>query len=217
MGLFEHEGVLEIDGRNVREYNPQTLHRHTTACFQDFQRYDLTTRENVGVGDWKLINDDESLESAMKKGGALEVIQEVGGLDAVLTKHPARSTLARYAANQPKVSRLSGGQWQRIALSRAFIRSTDATLVVFDEPSSALDARAEHELFERIHSLSSSENGERRRTTIYISHRFSTVRKADKIAVMESGTISEFGNHQSLMQLGGRYAEFFKLQAEAFI
>lgn len=102
------------------------------------------------------------------------------------------------------------------------------------EPSSALDARAEHELFERIHSLSSSENGERcryvliptdeeftfeyfsSRTTIYISHRFSTVRKADKIAVMENGTISEFGNHQSLMQLGGRYAEFFKLQADAF-
>ncbi|KZS90673.1 P-loop containing nucleoside triphosphate hydrolase protein [Sistotremastrum niveocremeum HHB9708] len=218
MGLFEHEGLLEIDGRDVREYNPQTLHHHTTACFQDFQRYNLSTRENVGVGNWKLITNDESLESAMKKGGALEIVEEVGGLDAELTMFggSVRSTQAKPPPNQPKVARLSGGQWQRVALSRAFIRSNDATLVVFDEPSSALDARAEHELFERIHSLSSSENGERCRTTIYISHRFSTVRKADKIAVMENGTISEFGNHQSLMQLGGRYAEFFKLQADAF-
>lgn len=131
---FEHEGLLEIDGRDVRQYNPQTLHHHTTACFQDFQRYNLSTRENVGVGNWKLIHNDDSLESAMKKGGALEIVEEVGGLDAELTMFggSVRSTQSKQPPNQPKVARLSGGQWQRVALSRAFIRSKDATLVVFE-------------------------------------------------------------------------------------
>ncbi|KAG9025527.1 hypothetical protein FRB95_010076 [Tulasnella sp. JGI-2019a] len=114
---------------------------------------------------------------------------------------------------------LSGGQWQRIALARAFMRSDEADLVVFDEPSASLDARAEHELFERIHSLSlDEETKEKIRTTLYVSHRFSTTRRADKIAVVEDGTISELGSHDELMQIeGGRYAEFFNLQAKGFL
>ncbi|KAG8859725.1 hypothetical protein FRB96_004299 [Tulasnella sp. 330] len=114
---------------------------------------------------------------------------------------------------------LSGGQWQRIALARAFMRSDEADLVVFDEPSASLDARAEHELFERIHSLSvDSESKEKIRTTLYVSHRFSTTRRADKIAVVEDGTIAELGSHDELMQIeGGRYAEFFNLQAKGFV
>lgn len=152
------------------------------------------------------------------------------------------------------VKSLSGGQWQRVALARAFMRSDEADLVVFEcvlsfnlpslthpdkfqhsEPSASLDARAEHELFERIHSLSLSETGEKikygdpfehalsqadeipfLRTTIYVSHRFSTTRRADKIAVVEDGTIIELGPHDELMELNGRYAEFFNLQAKAF-
>jgi len=95
--------------------------------------------------------------------------------------------------------------------------SNDADLVVFDEPSASLDAKAEHELFERVHALSLSETGERIRTTVYVSHRFSTTRRADKIVVIEDGTITEVGPHDELIKLGGRYAEFFNLQAKAFV
>jgi len=111
---------------------------------------------------------------------------------------------------------LSGGEAQRVALARSFMRADEATLVVFDEPSASLDARAEHELFQRIHHLSHPESGNNTRTTVYISHRFSTVRRADKIAVIEDGTITELGSHAELMALNGRYAEFFTLQAQAF-
>lgn len=115
----------------------------------------------------------------------------------------------------PPTISLSGGQMQRVALSRAFMRADKATLVVLDEPSSSLDARAEYELFQRIYALSKGES-EETRTTIYISHRFSTVRRADKIAVVEDGAIIELGSHKELMALGGRYAEFFNLQVKAF-
>ena len=118
------------------------------------------------------------------------------------------------SSDPPYVS-LSGGQMQRVAISRAFMRADQATLVVLDEPSASLDARAEHELFQRIHALSRGAS-EETRTTIYISHRFSTVRRADKIAVVEDGTITEFGSHKQLMDLDGRYAEFFNLQVKAF-
>jgi len=104
---------------------------------------------------------------------------------------------------------------QRVAISRAFMRTDKATLVVLDEPSASLDARAEYELFQRIYALSKGAADETR-TTIYISHRFSTVRRADKIAVVEDGAIIELGSHKELMELSGRYAEFFSLQVKAF-
>ncbi|KAG8783445.1 hypothetical protein FRC16_002363 [Serendipita sp. 398] len=110
---------------------------------------------------------------------------------------------------------LSGGQMQRVAISRSFMRADEATLVVLDEPSASLDARAEYELFQRIYALSKGESNDTR-TTIYISHRFSTVRRADKIAVVEEGAITEFGSHKELMELNGRYAELFNLQVKAF-
>ena len=110
---------------------------------------------------------------------------------------------------------LSGGQWQRVALSRAFLRADRADLIVFDEPSSALDPKAEAELFQRIHDLSSREDG-LKPTTVYVSHRFSTVKRADRILVMEAGSIVEIGSHAELMALEGKYAEMFNLQAHAF-
>jgi len=116
--------------------------------------------------------------------------------------------------DEEKRAPLSGGQWQRVALSRAFLRSDEADLVVFDEPSSSLDPRAEAQLFQRIHALSAQDG--RRTTTIYISHRFSTVRKADQIAVIENGTIAEIGSHSQLMAVKGRYYELFNLQKEGF-
>ncbi|KZT33496.1 P-loop containing nucleoside triphosphate hydrolase protein [Sistotremastrum suecicum HHB10207 ss-3] len=215
MGLFEYEGELLIDGIEAKSYNPASLFARTTACFQDFQKYNMTVRENIAVGKWSSLYEDSELEAALAKGGASDVMGAAGSLDGLLCPYGVPQAAKARPEDDDKTA-LSGGQWQRMALARAFVRTNDASLVVFDEPSSALDAKAEHELFERIHSLSLSESGERARTTIYISHRFSTVRKADKIAVIEGGTISEIGNHESLMKLGGRYAEFFKLQADAF-
>ncbi|KIM33513.1 hypothetical protein M408DRAFT_19794 [Serendipita vermifera MAFF 305830] len=135
------------------------------------------------------------------------------GVNGQSPKVPRRSKALSKA--EPTYVSLSGGQMQRVAISRAFMRADQATLVVLDEPSASLDARAEHELFQRIHALSRGASDETR-TTIYISHRFSTVRRADKIAVVEDGTITEFGSHKELMELDGRYAEFFNLQVKAF-
>ncbi|PVF99703.1 P-loop containing nucleoside triphosphate hydrolase protein [Serendipita vermifera] len=159
--------------------------------------------------------------SALESDKRPEDIQE----EKVATEKDNKQPRNPWDSEIPPTISLSGGQMQRVALSRAFMRADKATLVVLDtliltypdisEPSSSLDARAEYELFQRIYALSRGES-EETRTTIYISHRFSTVRRADKIAVVEDGAIIELGSHKELMALGGRYAEFFNLQVKAF-
>ncbi|KAG8904991.1 hypothetical protein FRB99_000905 [Tulasnella sp. 403] len=246
MGLYDYEGTLLINDRPASSYTRPSLHAHTTVCFQDYAKYDLTVKENVGTGNYLRIDDAKLMGDALKKGGADEIVSSFPkGVEEKLNSSripTGREETARSQAQgsvpppQPggagprpstetpgppppgtntgslpepvKVPSsfmsmrnmrrffnemdthnskgLSGGQWQRIALARAFMRSEQADLVVFE-------------------------------TTIYVSHRFSTTRRADKIAVVEDGRIAELGSHDELMKLEGRYAELFNLQAKAFV
>lgn len=191
------EGEILIDGRNIKEYDLQELRGHVGVIFQDYVTYFLSARENIGVGRVNEIDNQELVSSAAKKSGASEVIEGLAeGYDTMLGRWFNKGT------------QLSGGEWQKIALARAFIR--DAGILVLDEPTSSLDARAEYEVFTHFRTLTGG------RTTVFISHRFSTVRLADRIFVIEHGKIIECGSHKELMQLEGHYAELFNLQAEAY-
>jgi ATP-binding cassette, subfamily B, bacterial len=191
------EGEILIDGRNIKEYDLQELRGHIGVIFQDYVTYFLSARENIGVGRVNEIDNQELVSSAAKKSGASEVIEGLAeGYDTMLGRWFNKGT------------QLSGGEWQKIALARAFIR--DAGILVLDEPTSSLDARAEYEVFTHFRTLTGG------RTTVFISHRFSTVRLADRIFVIEHGNIIECGSHEQLMQLDGHYAELFNLQAEAY-
>ena len=191
------EGEIFIGGRNIKEYDLQELRGHVGVIFQDFVTYFLSARENIGVGRIGEIENQELVSSAAKKSGADVLIEGLpDGYDTMLGKWFNKGT------------QLSGGEWQKIALARAFIR--DAGVLVLDEPTSALDARAEYEVFTHFRTLTGG------KTAMFISHRFSTVRLADRIFVIEHGKIIESGSHQELMQLDGHYAELFNLQAEAY-
>jgi ATP-binding cassette subfamily B protein len=168
------------------------------VLFQDFNQYQLKVRENVGLGSVDHLEDEPRIERAVESGGAREVVKALpGGLDAAL---------GRWFQDG---NELSGGQWQKIALARAFMRE-EADILVLDEPTSSLDAEAEHAVFERFRALA------RGRTTIVISHRFPTVRMARSIVVLDHGTIVERGTHDELVARGGKYARMFALQAEGY-
>jgi ATP-binding cassette subfamily B protein len=191
------EGQVLIDGRDVREYDPLELRAQIGVIFQDYAQYQLTARENVGVGRLELAGDAAEIASAAGKGGAAPVIEKLPqGYDTMLGKWFDGG------------AQLSGGEWQKVALSRAFMR--DAQILILDEPTSALDAQAEYDLFARIKDLTSG------KMAMFISHRFSTVRMADKILVLENGRLIEEGGHADLMLQGGRYAELFELQASSY-
>ena len=168
------------------------------AVFQDFVRYQFTVGENIGVGDTARLDDKEHIAAAAEKGGAASVIAGLkGGYEAMLG--------GWFEEGQE----LSGGQWQKIAVARGFMRD-DAEVLILDEPSAAIDAEAEHELFWRLKALAQD------RIAIVISHRFSTVRIADRIAVLHDGHIEEIGSHEELLARDGRYAHLFKLQAQGY-
>ena len=184
-------GGIEVDGIDLRELDLASWRRRITAVFQDFVRFELTLRENVAPRGAP----DDAVSAALDDAGA----GELAGLDTLLAKGYAGGT------------DLSGGQWQRIALARALSAvRLGAGLVLLDEPTAQLDVRGEAEIFERILAATKG------RTTILISHRFSTVRHADLIAVVENGAVIELGNHAELMALGGRYQTMFSLQAQRF-
>jgi ABC-type multidrug transport system fused ATPase/permease subunit len=168
------------------------------VIFQDFMRYQLTVGENIGVGDVTALTDQARWVSAAERGQASEFIDELSDRSA--------TQLGRWFNRGQE---LSGGQWQRIALARAFMRE-QAEILVLDEPTSSMDAETEMQVFERFRVQTSD------KIVILISHRFSTVRQADTIAVMEHGTILEQGNHEELMARQGRYARLFELQASAY-
>ncbi len=192
-----NEGQILLDGVDLREYAPDSLRDAIGVIFQDFVRYMATARENIGFGQVKALGDTPRIERAAEKGGADDVI-------AGLSEH--YDTMLGHWFNRGR--ELSGGQWQKIALGRAFMR--DADVLVLDEPTSALDAEREYEIFQRFRELTAG------KIAILISHRFSTVRMADRIAVIDNGALSELGSHDELLALGGTYARLFNMQAEGY-
>jgi ATP-binding cassette subfamily B protein len=190
-------GRILLDGGDIRELDPDELRSKIGAMFQDFVSYQASASENIGLGDLPLIDDRPAIEEAARKAGADSLISGLPeGYDTSLGKW------FDDGAN------LSGGEWQKVALGRAFMR--DVPILILDEPTSALDAQAEYELFARLRALASG------RTAVYISHRFSTVRQADRILFLEHGRLVEEGTHAQLMALAGRYARLFNMQASAY-
>jgi ATP-binding cassette subfamily B protein len=191
-------GRVLLDGLDLEAWDQDVLRRRIGVIFQDFVQYQLTVGENIGVGDASAIDDPARLEAAAEKGGAKEVIDS-------LPKGYA-TQLGKWFDDGRE---LSLGQWQKIALSRAFMRTT-ADVLVLDEPTASMDAEAEAKIFARFRQLAAD------KTTVLISHRFSTVRMADTIAVLHQGVIEELGSHEELVQKNGRYARLFTLQAQGY-
>ena len=191
------EGEILLDGVDLREYDLEHLYREIGVIFQDFMRYEMTARENIAVGKIEELEDLRALQTAAKKSLADEVI-------ARLSRHYDQMLGRRFEGGVD----LSGGEWQKIALARAYLRN--AQLLILDEPTAALDARSEYEVFQRFAELTTG------KMALFISHRFSTVRMADRIVVLESGRIAEEGTHELLTRMGGRYAEMFELQAASY-
>jgi ATP-binding cassette subfamily B protein len=191
-------GRVLIDGLPLTEWSEDALRARIGVIFQDFTRYQMLVGENVGAGDERYFEDEQRWQEAAGKGRAADFIEQL----------PRRyqTQLGKWFQNGQE---LSGGQWQKIALARAFMR-TDADILVLDEPTAAMDARAEAEVFEHFRTLA------RDRITILISHRFSTVRMADQIAVLDRGRIIEKGSHEQLMADAGHYAQLFALQARGY-
>ena len=191
------EGRILLDGHDLREYDLLALRANIGVIFQDFVRFHLTAADNIAVGRIEARGDRARIEAAAAQSGADEVIAKLpGGYDQVIGK--------RFKTGID----ISGGEWQKIAIARAYLR--DAQLLILDEPTAALDARSEFEVFQRFKELS------RDKTAVLISHRFSSVRMADRIMVLGDGMIEAVGTHEELLAQGGRYAELFELQAAGY-
>src|SRR5437763_1596841 len=191
------EGEILIGGRSIKDYDLKELREQVGVIFQDYVTYHMNARENTGVGRIAEIENQALVSSAAQRSGANTVIDKLPeGYVTMLGKWFEKGT------------QLSGGEWQKVALARAFMR--DARILILDEPTSSLDAQAEYDVFAKFRVLTKG------KTAIFISHRFSTVRLADRILVLENGQIIENGSHQELIALGGRYADLFNLQAEAY-
>jgi ATP-binding cassette, subfamily B, bacterial len=191
-------GRVLWDGVDTATVDPDGLRRSVAVIFQDFLRYALPAGENIGMGRHQRIDDEDAIRAAARQAGAHDFLAGLAqGYQTVLGPEFEGG------------KELSVGQWQRVALARAFFR--DAPFIILDEPTAALDARAEHELFEGIRTLC------RGRSVLLISHRFSSVRSADRIYVLDGGRVVESGSHEQLMDLGGRYADLFTLQASAYL
>ena len=189
-------GRILLDGVDLRDYNMEDLQRQIGVIFQDFMRYEMTARENIAVGRI------DSAEDGAVRGAAHKSLA-----DQVIERLPKRYEQLLGLRFEGGVD-LSGGEWQKVALARAYIR--DAQVVILDEPTASLDARSEYEVFQRFAELTAG------KTALLISHRFSTVRMADRIIVLEKGRIAEQGSHRELLSQGGRYSGMFELQAAGY-
>jgi ATP-binding cassette subfamily B protein len=190
-------GHILLDGEDLRSYSIEDLHKEIGVIFQDFMRYEMAVRSNIGVGRIHDLDNSDAVEIAARKSLADAVVRRLpGGYDQMLGR--------RFEGGVD----LSGGEWQKVALARAYLR--DAQLLILDEPTAALDARSEYEVFQRFAELTSG------KMAVLISHRFSTVRMADRIVVLDEGQIVEEGSHDRLISLHGRYAQLFELQASSY-
>jgi ATP-binding cassette subfamily B protein len=197
-------GRILVDGQDLSRMPMQPWRERLTGAFQDFFRFELVARESVGVGDVPRVRDEAAVRDAIRRGGAQDVVDRLGqGLDTQL------------GAAWPDGAELSQGQWQKLALSRAFMRA-EPLLVVLDEPTSALDAQTEDEVFRRyaetIHQRGIGNGG----ISLLVSHRFSTVRMADLIIVLDGSRLAEYGSHDDLMAAGGTYAQLYGIQVAAY-
>jgi ATP-binding cassette, subfamily B, bacterial len=191
------DGQILLDGVDLRDYDLDSLYREIGVIFQDFMRYEMTARENIAVGRIEEIDNLSLIQASAHKSMADEVISTLGrGFDQMLGR--------RFEGGVD----LSGGEWQKVALARAYLR--DAQVLVLDEPTAALDARSEFEVFQRFAELTTG------KMALFISHRFSTVRMADRIVVLEDGRIAEEGKHEELTHLGGRYTTTLEMQAASY-
>jgi ATP-binding cassette, subfamily B, bacterial len=190
-------GNITIDGIDLRDLDSKTLQRQISVIFQDFARYNLSALDNIWLGNVQLASDDEKIIAAARHSGADDVIQSLKyGYDTILGKWFDRG------------DELSGGQWQKIALARGFLR--DSQIIILDEPTSAMDPKAEEKVFNKFRELIKNQ------TAILVTHRMSTVTMADCIYVMSDGLIVESGTHQELMKLEGIYADLFETQAKNY-
>ncbi len=190
-------GQILLDGVDLREYNIEDLCKEIGVIFQDFMRYEMTARENIAVGQIEYLPDMERIRDAASKSLADGVIDKLG-------MHYDQMLGRRFDGGVD----LSGGEWQKLALARAYLR--ESQVLILDEPTAALDARAEFEVFERFNELTVG------KMALFISHRFSTVRMAERIIVLENGSIAEEGSHKQLMTKAGIYSEMFELQAASY-
>ena len=193
-------GAVRVDGVDISDYPVTDWRARLAVIFQDFARYEFSAADNVALRRRRHLDDRAGVRSVIQAAGLAEALDALPhGIDTVLARHVAGGT------------DLSGGQWQRVAIGRAlFALRHGASIVVLDEPTASLDVRAEARFFEEFTQLA------RGATTLLISHRFSTVRQADLVVVLEDGRVVEQGSHEALMAQGGRYAHLFSLQADRF-
>ena len=194
------EGQILWDGVDIGEFSPEDLRRSMGVIFQDFIRYDFTAQENIGLGDVEHLEDIVRIRQAAQKAGIHNTIESL--------PQGYQTMISRMFGDNGAGVDLSGGEWQKIAIARMFMRKAD--LLILDEPTAALDAQAEHEIYRRFAELVTGH------ASLLISHRFSTVRMADIIAVLENGIISEHGSHDELLSRGKTYAKLYTMQAERY-
>ena len=194
------EGCITWDGTDLRCYTPRSVRKHLSIVFQDFVRYDLTAAENIGLGKVEHLKNESKLAHAARQSGIDELLNSLpGGYQTLLSRQFGETT---------KGFDLSGGQWQRLAISRALVRDTE--VLILDEPSAALDAEAEQDLYQRLQAMA------HQKTVVVVTHRLSVARMMDKIIVLDGGALVQSGSHDTLMAEGGRYAELFQVQAEHY-
>ncbi|MGH9283746.1 MAG: ATP-binding cassette domain-containing protein, partial [Acidimicrobiales bacterium] len=198
-------GQILIDGVPLARMRPETWRDRLAGAFQDFFRFELLARQSVGVGDLPRLDDEAAVGEAVDRAGAGDVVERL-----------PRGLASQLGPTWPEGVEVSFGQWQKLALARGFMRD-DSLLLVLDEPTAALDAETEHALFERYAAAARTEAAAGRgRITVLVSHRFSTVRMADLIVVLDGSRLVEVGTHAELVARGGQYAELYAIQAAAY-